>query len=182
MIVVRHAETTLNKDGKIRGWIDVPIDKLGKKEAGIISRKLSKKPIDLIITSDLKRCVQTAEIIAKDRDIKVVKSKQLRPWDLGMFAGMKAELVTPILNDLVMNDQDKKIPEGESFNAFKNRVIKAWKHLFELDKKKNILVVTHYRNIKLLKAWDKASRKTEVDKENFIKNEGLKPAKELEIK
>ena len=62
--VIRHGETDWNAVGKIQGKTDIPLNTNGREQARITARLLSKHNIDVIISSPLKRAVETAEIIS----------------------------------------------------------------------------------------------------------------------
>ncbi|KAF6172415.1 hypothetical protein GIB67_025920 [Kingdonia uniflora] len=74
IIVVRHGETAWNADGKIqvlsaafdfKGHLDVELNEAGRQQATAVAHRLSKEPkISAIYSSDLKRALETAQIIA----------------------------------------------------------------------------------------------------------------------
>ncbi|KAF5752919.1 Ribosomal protein L25/Gln-tRNA synthetase anti-codon-binding domain [Tripterygium wilfordii] len=66
IIVVRHGETEWNADGRIQqGHLDVELNEVGKQQAASVADRLSKEPkISAVYSSDLKRALVTAEIIA----------------------------------------------------------------------------------------------------------------------
>jgi broad specificity phosphatase PhoE len=64
LIVVRHGETGHNRDHIIQGWHNSKLSELGLQQSKEVADKLTEKP-DIIFSSDLSRCCQTAEPIAK---------------------------------------------------------------------------------------------------------------------
>jgi broad specificity phosphatase PhoE len=66
--IIRHASTALNGesggDDKIRGWMDVPLSREGKREAEDLAWRLRKSGIDTVFSSDLIRAEDTARAIA----------------------------------------------------------------------------------------------------------------------
>ena len=65
LIIVRHGETSWNKQKRLQGQNDIPISKIGLKQAKVLAKRLSSKNIDVIYTSRLKRAIKTAEEIKK---------------------------------------------------------------------------------------------------------------------
>ena len=136
---IRHGETEWNKKEILQGHKDSPLTLKGKKDVENLGKILEKKKIEVIYTSDLGRCVQTAEIINKRLKIKLVKTKKLRERDYGSLNGKPNKEIRKVLD---LSNLDEKAPEGESFNQLKKRVINFLK-LLNKEKFKRILVVTH---------------------------------------
>lgn len=59
LFLIRHGETNENHDGIIQGWLDTEINATGKQQAKRAA-ELFNEPINAIISSDLKRCTETA--------------------------------------------------------------------------------------------------------------------------
>lgn len=62
LILIRHGQSTWNAANKFTGWVDVPLSKLGRQEAGIAGSKISGYRIDVCFTSLLIRAIETAII------------------------------------------------------------------------------------------------------------------------
>ena len=159
--MVRHGHTALNKGGpggaeRIRGWADVPLSSQGKSEAHKLAKELRLTPLSAVVTTDLQRGVYVAESIAEPRGMKIFKSREARPWDLGDLTGKPVTEAIPALQ-ILSTGKGRDIPaggSGESFNQFVNR----WaRFLMALEKKAAglkapLLVVTHTRNLQVTKA------------------------------
>ncbi|KAL0350631.1 UNVERIFIED_CONTAM: Phosphoglycerate mutase-like protein 4 [Sesamum radiatum] len=66
IVVIRHGETKWNADRRIQGQLDVDLSDIGRKQAFAVADQLSREPkISAVYSSDLKRALDTAEIIAK---------------------------------------------------------------------------------------------------------------------
>lgn len=58
VILLRHGESTWNRDGRYIGWTDVPLTEKGEREARQAGEALANTPytaIDVVYTSYLKR-------------------------------------------------------------------------------------------------------------------------------
>ncbi|KAJ0024769.1 hypothetical protein Pint_08849 [Pistacia integerrima] len=65
IIVVRHGETAWNADGRIQGHLDVELNHVGRQQAAAVANRISKEmKISAVYSSDLKRAMETAHIIA----------------------------------------------------------------------------------------------------------------------
>ncbi|KKQ21675.1 MAG: hypothetical protein A3G45_02605 [Candidatus Staskawiczbacteria bacterium RIFCSPLOWO2_12_FULL_37_15] len=136
---VRHGETEWNKKKIVQGHKDSPLTIKGTSSAERLGKLLRGKKIEIIYSSDLGRCVQTAEIINRCLKVKIIKTKKLRERNFGDLNGRPNKEVKKILD---LNNPDKKAPNGESFNEQKERVVLFIKKLFS-EKFKKILLVIH---------------------------------------
>src|SRR3989338_4030599 len=69
----------------------IPLLAQGVKEVEKTARELKKKGIDIIISSDLLRTKQTAEIVGKELGVRVVYDPLIREEDAGIFNGKSIE-------------------------------------------------------------------------------------------
>jgi probable phosphoglycerate mutase len=69
--LIRHGSTAWNKEGRIQGHTDNPLDEEGLQQAAAIAERLSGEEWDYIYSSDLLRARQTAEVIAAKLGIPV---------------------------------------------------------------------------------------------------------------
>ncbi|HSP23245.1 MAG TPA: histidine phosphatase family protein [Planococcus sp. (in: firmicutes)] len=64
--IVRHGITDWNLSGIAQGSSDVPLNETGKSQAAALARRLAiEEPWDMIVSSDLARAKETAEIISE---------------------------------------------------------------------------------------------------------------------
>lgn len=64
MVLLRHGESTWNRENKFTGWTDVPLSEKGSDEAGEAGRLMTDEgfEFDVVHTSLLVRAIQTANI------------------------------------------------------------------------------------------------------------------------
>lgn len=177
VILARHGETKLNKEGdKIRGWKNIPLDETGHKEAKIMADKLAKEKVDVIMSSDLDRASDTAKALSDKIKKPVEKTKSLRPWHLGEYAGQHSKDVLNIIEDFARKYPNKPVDGGESFNNFKNRYLNFLKNIRNKYKGKTVALFTHHRNDRLLSAWEQEGTpdNKKIDLNKFLVK-GIKP-------
>ncbi len=160
VLLVRHGATELNNDDvsvdRIRGWKDIPLSEAGEREAERLGADLADDPPDVIVTSDLKRARDTAEVISKMTGVPIVEvSKSFRPWNVGRYAGHLTSEAVPILADYAENRPGEAIPGGESFDGFRARFFGGLRAALTKNAGR-VAVVTHHRDERLLRAWEKA--------------------------
>jgi broad specificity phosphatase PhoE len=89
LILIRHGETAYTRLKRYCGSaIDAPLNRCGIKQAQRLKSLLNNKKIDIVYISPLIRAVQTADIIFKNRPIKVLKTSLLRESNLGQWEGL----------------------------------------------------------------------------------------------
>ena len=66
LYIIRHGETFENASNRLQGRIDSNLTEEGKKQALEVRNYFVDKEVDLIVSSPLKRCVETANIISND--------------------------------------------------------------------------------------------------------------------
>jgi len=152
LILVRHGHTCLNvpgKDERLRGWLDIPLDEQGLQEAAETAERLADYPVEAIYSSDLRRARQTSELLRRRTQARrVTATNELRPWNLGVFAGERVRDILPFLN-LLNHHPELAAPSGESFYQFYGRYSQRLTELMNLAFESSgvIVAVTHVRNL-----------------------------------
>jgi broad specificity phosphatase PhoE len=88
---VRHGQTDYNKDNKIMGQIDIPLNSVGLEQAQVVAKILQNLEISHIVSSPLKRAKQTSEIIASTLNRPVTIIDELMQNYLGIWEGRNKE-------------------------------------------------------------------------------------------
>ncbi len=85
--LVRHGETVDNARQIMQGQTQGMLNEKGREQARQVAERLSTEPIDAVVASDLRRAIETAEIIAQPHGLPVVTMPLLRERDWGSFTG-----------------------------------------------------------------------------------------------
>jgi 2,3-bisphosphoglycerate-dependent phosphoglycerate mutase len=100
IVLIRHGESTWNKENKFTGWTDVDLSEKGVEEALKAGEQLKKDgfTFDLAYTSVLKRAIKTLWNVLNTMDqvwVPVIKSWKLNERHYGALQGLnKAETAT----------------------------------------------------------------------------------------
>lgn len=142
---VRHGQTSWNADKKIQGKTDISLNDNGRSQALDIAKRLTSMEIDLIITSPLKRAMETADIIAKYLQIeesKIIVGTRLYERDFGDYEG---KLISEVdIHALRRWTDDAPTPNGETIREMSSRVFEFLNDFFiNTNNEKNILFVVH---------------------------------------
>ena len=84
---VRHGETIWNKEKKIQGRSDIPLNEYGKELGMITAEALKDIPFDVVYSSPLIRAKETAEILVKDRNLVIHEDNRLLEMSFGEGEG-----------------------------------------------------------------------------------------------
>ncbi|MDO8684077.1 MAG: histidine phosphatase family protein [Armatimonadota bacterium] len=88
LIFVRHGQTVWNAEDRMQGQSDTELSELGLRQAKQVARVLAGEDISAFYSSDLQRASVTAEIIAEEHKLPVVKTPLLREVNLGFWQGL----------------------------------------------------------------------------------------------
>lgn len=145
---VRHWETYWNKNKRMHGQYDIPLNHKGIMQAKATGEALKNHTLDICFCSPLSRAYLTASYITKyHKGIVTVKDDRLKEISKGLLEGASTN------KEIILEGEKREILEKyqvESKQAFFDRVSSF---LSELEKEytgKNILIVGHSGTIKML--------------------------------
>jgi len=98
IVLLRHGESTWNKENRFTGWVDVGLSEKGMQEAAEAGRTLKKEGyvFDVAYTSVLKRAIKTLWLALEEMDLMylpVINNWRLNERHYGALQGLnKAEM------------------------------------------------------------------------------------------
>src|SRR4029078_7240591 len=85
VLLARHGQSEWNAVGRWQGQADPPLSDLGRKQALVAADRIGT--VDVIVSSDLERAVQTAFIISEALGVgPVITNELLRERDAGEWS------------------------------------------------------------------------------------------------
>jgi len=84
---IRHGETHWNKENRLQGQKDIPLNETGVQQATDVAEQIISYPITTIVASPLQRARMTAEIISAAMGKPVVVIDELKEVTWGDFEG-----------------------------------------------------------------------------------------------
>ena len=63
-VFMRHGETDYNRQQRFQGQVDVPLNAAGREQARRLAQRLADDPADVLVSSDLRRALETAAPLA----------------------------------------------------------------------------------------------------------------------
>lgn len=147
LILIRHGETDWNAERRIQGQLDIPLSAVGVAQAEAVGRSFRDRPVDVLISSDLSRAMQTMAPIAEHRDLDVSPDPRLRERHHGVLQGLTSEealrAAPQALEVLRTRIADAVLEAGESLRVFADRVTAALGEIANAHRNKRVVIVTH---------------------------------------
>ena len=144
LYLVRHARSIGNATGRIQGWLDLPLDELGHRQAGLAAERLRHKPLAAIYASPLSRAAQTAQVIADACGLAVRLDERLREFHMGAWTGLTGEEIQAMMPRHWDQDPSDHIgPGGESGADMRVRVDSFLADMVARHENQMIAVVCH---------------------------------------
>jgi probable phosphoglycerate mutase len=127
LLFVRHAPTAWNLDGRYQGRTDTPVGAVGAGAARRIAEALRGTDVDLVVTSPLRRAIDTAEVIAAALGgVRSVVDDRLVEIAFGDWEGLTQDEIRvrwpAALRAWKRAPQSTRFPGGESLRDAEERV------------------------------------------------------------
>jgi broad specificity phosphatase PhoE len=145
--LIRHGETDWNRDRRIQGQSDTPLNDIGREQARLLGQRLADVPFDLAYASDLSRAIETAKLIVEPRLLDVSTDIGLRERAFGEWEGGTAEDVSREYPERWAawhsGARDVPPPGGETQVELELRVTRALDNIIAANHGGTLLVVSH---------------------------------------
>ncbi|MFP1624103.1 bifunctional RNase H/acid phosphatase [Streptomyces sp. 5K101] len=156
-VLLRHGETALTPEKRFSGsgGSDPVLSEAGRRQAEAVATALAARgTIQVVVTSPLRRCRETAEVVAARLGLDVSVDEGLRETDFGAWEGLTfAEVRERYPDDLdawLASPKAAPTGGGESFATVTRRVSAARDRLLARHQGRTVLLVTHVTPIKTL--------------------------------
>ena len=147
LLLVRHGETDSNSSQRYWGRTDVGLGPVGLRQAEQLRDRLAVEKINCIYSSNMRRTLATAQIVAGFHNLPVIGCPELREIDFGKIEGLNFSEVQTQFPDVaqkwIHNDTCLVYPEGEGLAQLENRIADFRTRLVNHTQEQTILVVAH---------------------------------------
>lgn len=150
LYMVRHGETAWNKERRIQGQVDIPLNEFGRKLAEKTAKGLSDIRFDVCYSSPLSRAKETAELILMGRPTPVIEDERIIEMAFGEYEGRCCSrdgwnLPEEFRRFFDAPDRYQAPAGGENFAEVKKRTGEFLAELYKKEEyqKSNILIATH---------------------------------------
>lgn len=160
ILLVRHGETDWNRERRVQGWAPVALSERGHDQADRLAARLAADySVDRLVSSDLRRTVETARPIARAVDCELTTDRRWRERNFGVLQGLDyGELFVGYpeytLTEVGYTAAEARPEGGESLVDQRERVLAAFEELrASLDTADTVVVVTHGGPLYLTLGW-----------------------------
>jgi len=147
LFVFRHGETDWNREGRLQGHTDTPLNATGLAQAEALAERLRAHRLDVVVSSDLARALTTARIIAKASGVPLMIDDGLRETNVGAAEGLLWEDAKARFGEAVTerwySEGDTAFPGGETGLATLTRGLAALRRFTAAHPYRRIGVSTH---------------------------------------
>lgn len=173
--VSEHGEDTKTAEGKENGVKPTKLSEAGRKEAEELGQYLIDNNKKKVITSEVARAQETANIAAEKANVPVETNPLLNTWDIGKYDG-KPE--GSFVEEAWVAKPNEAPEGGESFNDFTKRMEQAYQFVKSLPEDNH--VVSHSKVMRALEALKNTDGKwTDETTKEFLTNKELPDAKDV---
>lgn len=144
--LLRHGETGLNVKKVYFGHLNTAMTELGRESIKHLASNFFGS-LDVIVSSDLDRCHESATIFKHHKKAEILLDERLRELDFGVFEGRTYEdLLKEFPKEsecFFSGDHDYVIPDGESIQMLFDRTFDVFEETIKKHEGKKILFSTH---------------------------------------
>lgn len=91
--LVRHGQTDWNREDRLQGHTDIPLNEMGRMQAIQLSEQLKDIPFHAVFSSDLKRAFETASLIVGSRSFSIKTDPRIRERNFGSWEGLTVDYI-----------------------------------------------------------------------------------------
>lgn len=150
LYLVRHGETAANRQKLFQGWLDLPLNDTGQKQASWLAQRLCDLRFSKLYSSPLIRARKTAELIKEKMktSVELKATPALKEMSFGQWEGMSSieiERSNPQKYENWLSDwQNCRLPDGESCLEMARRVTNWLSKIIEVHQSDDkLLIITH---------------------------------------
>jgi probable phosphoglycerate mutase len=140
-VLSRHANSTLNAEGRVNGdpSVPVPLTKDGEAAARQLGAQVANMPFELAVHTRFTRTRETVQLALGTRDVPLVEEPGLDDIDVGDLEG---ETIESYRAWKAKHPRSDSFPGGESLDDAARRYADAFERLFARPEQ-HVLVVCH---------------------------------------
>jgi probable phosphoglycerate mutase len=144
LLLARHGETDWNRELRLQGHADPPLNDLGRTQARELARHVAAEGVTAIYCSDLRRAHETARIVGTAIGVEVTVVRGLREIDVGSWSGLtRDEIAERFPEGFARWLGGAQGHDGESRDELRTRVVEAAERIVAAHPGGRVLLVTH---------------------------------------
>ncbi|MBI4307493.1 MAG: histidine phosphatase family protein [Chloroflexi bacterium] len=148
LYLVRHGETEWNREHRVQGQSDQPLNEAGRRQAEALARAFADRPLAAAYSSPLRRAYDTAQAIARARGLSVQALDELKELHVGVLDGLTFVEMRERYGDFMLRwreDATLRLPGGgETLPDVQARAWPAIERIRQAHGGAQVVVVSHY--------------------------------------
>ncbi len=158
---IRHGETDWNRQRRLQGWQDIPLNAAGLAQARALADRLRGETLafDALYSSDLQRALATAEPVGQALGLRVRPEPGIRERGFGVLEGLDLERIDELAPAAAAawksREPGRALDGGETLGQFHARVVAAVEDITQRHEGQRLLAFTHGGALDII--WRQAS-------------------------
>lgn len=91
LVLVRHGQTDFNREGRLQGQVDIPLNATGIRQAESLAPVLAETMPDVLVASPLERARETARLMSRGTDLEIRTDEAFLERGFGRWEGLRGE-------------------------------------------------------------------------------------------
>lgn len=154
LIFIRPGETDWNRQGRWQGWVATPLNEHGRRQAQKLARFVRNIGMTALYSSDLRRAVETAEMLTAQLPFEPVYDERLRERKIGEWQGLTLEEMAQwypeAYHQCITDPENFPVPGGESRNDVRRRIVACFNDILAEARGETVGILSHTTAMKLL--------------------------------
>ncbi len=148
LVLVRHGQTTWNRERRFLGRTDVPLDDIGIAQARNLAARLARTDLAAIYSSPLRRAADTAAAVAALHGLPVTPQDDLVELAQGELEGQESHILADRYPDFfaawLADPTHARVPGGETLGECQSRGLRALRGVIgRAEAGTTVVVVSH---------------------------------------
>ncbi len=155
LLLIRHGETDWNREGRIQGHTDLPLNETGRRQAERLAGRLAGWPIAALYSSDLARAAESARILGRAIARDPVLDAAWRERSGGAVEGLVDPEIRERFPEVWTEMRSRRFwtaPRAEPVESVRDRLLGAYHAVLERHPDQTVAVVSHGFALRLLVA------------------------------
>jgi len=152
IFLIRHGETDWNRERKVMGIGDVPLNENGRRMVSFLAEVLAHEGIGVIYSSTVARAMQSAEILAERWGVEIVEEPGFNECRFENWVGMSFDELrgSEDFEKYFLKPTESNFSTSENISDIQRRAVVGIERIISEKRAENVAVVTHSDIIKPL--------------------------------
>lgn len=146
LLLIRHAESSANAEGRLQGRLDVSLSERGRRESDRLAARIAPLAVAALYVSPLARARDTGQVVAARIGLTPIERPGLMERDVGALAGLTRDEILARFPQYAAARAARRpidVPGFEADEPFARRVRSVFEEIISAHEEQIVAVVTH---------------------------------------